>query len=196
MKWVVSSHEHEDHVGALAELQRRTGAKVAAIAEARAALESGKPGADDPQLAIAKPFAPIKVDRVVPHGEALVVGPLRLTASSTPAHSAGSASWTWRSCAGDDCRTMTYADSATVISAEGYRFRDHPERVTRARAGLAAIGGLPCGVLMTPHPGASALFDRLAGQAPLDDPHACHAYAEAAATRLAARLASEGEAAQ
>ena len=141
--------------------------------------------------AIAKPFAPIAVDRRLRDGEELHVGDLRITVHATPAHSAGSASWTWRSCVKGRCRPTTYADSATVISADDYRFRDHPDRVAAARRGLAKIGALPCGILMTPHPSASNLFERIAGREPLIDAKACAAYADGATKRMDARLASE-----
>ncbi len=195
VEWIVSSHEHDDHVGALAELKRRTGAKVAALDAAAPALAAGKPRAEDPQSAIANPFPPIAVDRVMRSGERLMLGPLELTVHATPAHSPGSASWTWRSCVKAECRTMTYADSATLISADGYSYVAHPERVAAARVGLERIKALPCGILMTPHPGASDLFARMAGRAPLEDPRACRTYGEAAEARFEARLTAEEAAA-
>lgn len=195
VRWIVSSHEHWDHVGALAELKRLTGAKVAAVPLAAPVLTSGKANADDPQHATADDFAPVRVDRILAGGEELVVGPLRLTAHVTPAHAPGSASWSWTSCAGKACRAIAYADSATIISADGYRFTEHPDRVAAARAGLAAIAALPCDILVTPHPGASDLFTRLAGGAPLIDDQACRAYAQRAGERFAQRLADEAGAA-
>lgn len=191
VKWIVSSHEHDDHVGALAALKRLTGARLAAIYTAAASLSTGKVSAEDPQKGITHDFPPVLVDRVLDDGGVLAAGPLRLTVRSTPAHSPGSASWTWESCEGDVCRTMTYADSATVISADDYRFTDHPDRVAAARNGLERIKDLPCGILMTPHPGASDLFARLAGTAPLADRNACRSYGEQAEAKLAARLATE-----
>lgn len=197
VQWIVSSHEHWDHVAALAELKRLTGAKVAALPIAAQVLTSGKAHADDPQREIAQDFAPVQVDRVLRYGEAIAVGALQITAHATPAHAPGSASWTWRSCAGGDCRTIAYADSATLISSDSYRFSDHPKRIAEAREGLARIKALPCDILVTPHPGASNLFARMAGNAPLIDADACKAYADGAETRFAARLAQEaGDAAQ
>ena len=191
VRWILSSHEHDDHVGALAALQQRTAAHVAALAAAAPALSAGKVAVDDPQRAIAKDYPPIRIDRVLRDGQVVGAGPLRLTVHATPAHSPGSTSWTWRSCDGDDCRTIAYADSATTISADGYRFTDHPERTAAARRGLARIEALPCDILLTPHPAASDLFARLSGGKPLTDAAACRTYAASAEARLAARLASE-----
>lgn len=193
VRWILSSHEHWDHVGALAELKRRTDARLAALALAAEVLRSGKASADDPQAAGAEAFAPVGTDRILRDGEEIIVGPLRLKVHATPAHAPGSASWTWRSCAAKQCRTIAYADSATTISSDGYRFTDHPRRITEARSGLARIGALPCDILVTPHPAASDLFERLASKAPLIDPQACQRYAAAGEARFAQRLADEAK---
>lgn len=190
VRWIVTSHEHFDHVAGLAELQRLTGARVAVLPVAAAVFASGQPAKDDPQLGQLEPIAPVKVDRVMGDGEVLELGPLRLTAHATPAHSPGSTSWTWGSCEDDECRIVTYADSASTISTEGYRFIDHPDRVAGVRKGLAAMDALPCGILITPHPSASDLFGRFA-TGRLLDPAACHAYAARAAASFDARLAKE-----
>lgn len=191
VKWIVSSHEHNDHVGALAELKRLTGAKVAALETAAPQLAAGRLRDDDPQRKIAKDFPPVAVDRVLFDRDDLRVGPLVLSVRSTPAHSAGSASWTWQSCDVTRCARITYADSATVISADGFRFSDDGDRVRAIREGLKRIGELPCGVLVTPHPSASNLFDRMAAKAPLEDSSTCAAYGKAAEERFTARLAKE-----
>ena len=196
VRWIVSSHEHDDHAGALAELRRLTGAKVAAVETAAPVLATGKPRDDDPQRAVASDFAPVTVDRVLRGGEELEAGSLRLTAYATPAHSPGSTSWTWRSCAKAECRTVTYADSATVISADDYRFTDHPERIAAVRQGLARIKSLPCDIMINPHPEAGDLFARLSGGQPLGDPQACRRYGEQAEARFADRLAKEAGAAK
>lgn len=193
VKWIVSSHEHDDHVGALAELKRLTGARFAALDTAAPQLTAGKPGADDPQLGVTNPYPGIAVDRVLFDRDDLRFGSLTLSVRSTPAHTAGSASWTWQSCDVTRCVAMAYADSATMISADGYRFSDHGDRVRAGREGLARIAALPCDVLITPHPQASNLFDRITAKAPLDDPEACRAYAKAAGERLDARLAAEDQ---
>lgn len=193
--WILSTHEHFDHAGALAALKRATGAKLAALAPAAAVLESGKPVADDPQYGALQDLEPVKVDRVLKDGDSVLVARLSFTAHATPAHSPGSTSWTWQSCTQQfDCKMIAYADSATAISADAYRFADHPDRIAAVKQGLAVIGSLPCDILMTPHPGASALMDRLAGKAELVDPAACRTYAAAAQQRFAQRLAEEAKA--
>ncbi|MCJ2177119.1 subclass B3 metallo-beta-lactamase [Novosphingobium album (ex Hu et al. 2023)] len=194
VRWIMISHEHFDHAGALAALQRATGAKVAAIAPAAMVLESGEPAADDPQFGDLKGMPHVKVDRVLADGDSIVAGNIAATAHATPAHSPGSTSWTWQSC--DEaftCRMIAYADSATAISADGYRFTAHPDRVAQVREGLTRIATLPCDILLTPHPAASAMMARFAGNAPLADPAACRVYADAAMQRFENRLASEAK---
>lgn len=193
IRWILVSHEHFDHAGAVAELQRRTGAKVIAGPNQAAMLRSGQPDPTDPQAALLRkePMKPIKVAKTQAHGTALVAGGVSFTAWANPAHAPGSTSWSWRQCQGNECQTIAYADSASTISADGYRFVEHPERISAVRKGLAVIAALPCDIIITPHPSASNLFPRLSGGAPMVKADACTAYAAAAGQRFAERLARE-----
>lgn len=191
VKLMLASHEHLDHVGGTAELQRRTGARLMVLPEARYALETGVLASDDPQFGLYPPFPAARVDEVLGDGQTVAVGPLKLTAHATFGHVRGSTSWTWTSCEDGTCRTIVYADSVTAAAAPGYRFSDHPAHVERFRASLRTIADLPCDILITPHPAVSNLYARLAGEAPLVNPAACADYAAAAAVKLEERLASE-----
>ncbi len=193
IRWILVSHEHFDHAGAVADLQRLTGAKVIAGPNQAAMLRSGKPHPADPQapLLLKEPMKPIKVAKTQAHGTALVAGGVSFTAWANPAHAPGSTSWTWRQCQGTECRTIAYADSTSTISADGYRFVNNPERSSAVRKGLAIIAALPCDIIITPHPSASNLFPRLSGSAPLVNPDACATYAATASQRFSERLARE-----
>jgi metallo-beta-lactamase class B len=192
VKLLLSTHEHGDHAAGLNELKRRTGATMVSTAAARAALESGVPAPDDPQRhGDAPEFRGVRVDRTVADGEVVRLGSLRLTAHTTPGHAPGSTSWSWRSCEGKVCHQLVYADSLSAISAGAYRFSDHPAYVSAFRASIAKIAALPCDLIVTPHPGASDLYERLAGKAPLADRGACASYAAAGRAALDRRLASE-----
>ena len=195
VKWLLSTHEHFDHAGGFAALQAATGAKLAVGPFAAQALRSGTPFADDPQYEGLKahPMMPARVDRRWDGHGGLTVGGTRFTAFATPTHSPGSTSWTWQSCEAGKCLTIALVDSVNTISSDGYRFTDHPQRLLAARTGFAQIDRMPCGILVTPHPSASNLHERLAGRAPLIDPAACRAYAQAGRERLAQRLAKETE---
>lgn len=191
VKWIVTSHEHLDHVGGLAELKRATGAQLAARAAAKGPLERGTVDWRDPQAGSIKGFAGVAVDRVLRDGEHLVLGPIDLTAHATPGHAPGSTSWSWRSCEGATCRDLVYADSVSAVSADAYRFSDHALYVDAFARSLGKIAILPCEILITPHPGASALHERLAGKQPLVDPEACVRYAEAGQAALEKRIKDE-----
>ena len=146
---------------------------------------------DDPQLALLKAFPPIQVDRTIRDGETVRLGELKLTAHSTPAHSPGSTSWTWRSCEAGKCIRMAYADSVTIPVDKDYRLADHPDHVVQFRVALNTIATLPCDLLMTPHPDISNLFERLAGHAALIDDTACSAYAKRGEGNLATEITKE-----
>ena len=191
IKIMLASHEHLDHVGGAAELQRRTGARLMVLPEARYAVESGLLAPDDPQLGLWPPFPPARVDALLRDGQRVSVGPLKLTAHATYGHVRGSTSWTWKSCEGGVCRRIVYADSATAVSGPNYRFSDQPDHVARFRASLAKIAAFRCDILITPHPAASNLYQRLAGRAPLVNRNACADYAAAAGAKLDERLAGE-----
>lgn len=190
VRLILNSHEHHDHAGGIGALQRLSGAAVRVRAAARAAFAGGRPQAGDPQYGVLEPFPAATLGRPLRDSEVVRVGPIRLTAHATPGHSPGSTSWRWRSCEGRVCHDIVYADSISAISAEGYRFSDHPAYVATFRRSLARIGGLRCDLLLTPHPSASRLFERLASGR-LSDAAACRDYAVGGVARLDARLARE-----
>lgn len=192
VKYLVSSHEHLDHVGGLSALKDITGARMLARGEARKSLETGISHPTDPQLAILPPFAGIKVDQIVRDGETITLGPIRMTVIATPGHAPGGTSWTWKSCKEAVCHQFVFADSLGAVSANAYRFTDHPAYVAVLRATMNRVSKLkPCDILIAPHPAQSRFFERLSGKEPLVDPAGCANYAKAAMERLDARLAKE-----
>ncbi len=191
VKYILNSHEHYDHTGGINQLQQLTGAKIVALAASKPMLEAGHSFRDDPQLELLKAFPAFRVNRVISDGDRVRLGKLELTAHSTPAHSPGSTSWTWRSCEQRKCVRMAYADSLTIPVDKHYRVLDHPEHVAEFRAALSKVAALPCDLLITPHPNVSNFFDRLSGRAPLIDRTGCAAYAAQGAANLDAQLKSE-----
>ncbi|HEY6816798.1 MAG TPA: subclass B3 metallo-beta-lactamase [Croceibacterium sp.] len=192
VKWMVTSHEHHDHVGGVAALQALTGAKLAANAAASHQLATGTYDPADPQFGINPPFDAARVDRVMQDGEELTLGRLKLTMHATPGHSPGSTSWTWQSCDGiRDCPTVAYVDSLTSVSADDYRYSDHPEYLAAFRRTIDKIDAIECDFVITPHPGASQFYERLAGDAPLFNDFSCSHRAEFARGQLEERLARE-----
>jgi len=203
VKLIVNSHAHYDHGGGIAALARASGATVAASASGAQALERGEPTDDDPQFAFgrdANAYPAVKPVRAVKDGETLRVGSLAVTAHFTPGHTPGSTTWTWRSCEGERCVDVVYADSLNAVSAPAFRFSGdatHQSRVPQFRASIAKVGVLPCDILLTVHPspGFDARHRQLAstpgGANPFIDPQACRVYAAAASSRLDQRVAEE-----
>lgn len=191
VKVLLNTHEHMDHAGGLAGLQRATGAPLLARAPAVATLRTGKPDHDDPQFDDLRGFPPVADVRTLADGEVVRVGTLALTAHATPGHAPGGTSWTWRSCEGTRCLDIAYVDSHSALTDCHYRFTDHPAYVAAFEHSLDTVAGLPCDLLITPHPAASNLFARLDGTAPLVDAGACKAFAANARAHLATRLGEE-----
>jgi len=191
IKYLLISHEHFDHVGGIARLQQLTGATLVASVPAAPVLNTGLPGADDPQAGMHKPFPAASVGRLVKDGDEIRLGNLMLTAMTTPGHTRGATSWRWESCDGGVCRTMVYADSLSPISRDDYKFSDHPAYLAAYRDSLAKIAASRCEILLTPHPSASAMKERMIGKQKLFDPEGCRDYAAALSKRLDERLAKE-----
>lgn len=196
VRYILNSHEHEDHAAGIAELQRASGATVLARQPAVATLQRGKSDRSDPQFLQLDSFPPIANVQVIADDETLRFGSLTLNVHATPGHTAGGTSWTWKSCENDQCIDIAYVDSLTAISDKTYRFSDeaaHPGVLDTFRKTIKSVAELPCDLLITPHPSASALWDRLGASAtqPLLDKTACSRYATAATERLQRRLHEE-----
>jgi metallo-beta-lactamase class B len=191
VKLMLNTHEHSDHVGGLAQLQRSTGAPLLARAAAVGTLRRGAGDRIDPQFGQLEAFPPVADVRVIPDGQVVRLGELQMMAHATPGHSPGSTSWTWRSCEGVHCVNIAYADSLTAISDDDYRFIDHPDYVTAFSTAIDVVAALPCDILLTPHPIASDLLARLNGDSPLIEAGSCSLYAQAARANLAKRLTEE-----
>lgn len=187
---ILNTHAHFDHAGGIAALQEASGARVVATPESAAAMRQGSGIEGDPQRDHLLEFPVVATVEEIGHGETLEVGPLALTAHVTPVHSPGGTSWTWESCEGGLCVGMVFADSQSVISAEGFRFTDSPA-LGEYEQGFARLEQLPCHILITPHPGASSFWERLEGSSGLMDPTACARYAHTARASLAERIGRE-----
>ena len=197
IRWILNSHTHGDHAGAIAKLAHDSGAKVAASAKSAKALALGGDDPDDPQHGMAPFYPKVTKVRIVADGETLHVGSLALQMHAMPGHTPGSTGWTWRSCEGKHCASMVYADSITLLSTPDYRYADpaHPERLAGYRHTLAMLAALPCDILLTPHP-RDDFFEKAAHIVPgkpnpLIDPQACKAYAAEGKQNLEERMQKE-----
>ena len=204
IRLIVNSHEHYDHAGGIAALQRVSGAIVAASPPAARALAQGHPVPEDPQYesGLKVRFTPVKNVKSVSDGEVVWVGRLAITAHFVPGHTPGATMWTWRSCEGSRCLNVVYTDSLTPVSDEGFRFtgdRNRPSIVETFRRSIARLDAVPCDILLAPHPGFIDLPAKLArlreapDSNPFIDAGACRAYAASARKRLERRIADESQ---
>lgn len=194
IRLLLNTHEHFDHAGGLARLQQLTGARVLARPAALSTLRSGLPEQADPQHGALKPMPAIPSAQPIPAAGIVQLGPLRLKMHALPGHAPGGTGWSWTSCDGRDCRHIVYADSVSAISDDHYRFDAHPAYVAQFRASMAALAAIaPCDILLTPHPGASALWPRLRGEQPMTTPGGCRALADTGLRNLGTRLTNERE---
>jgi metallo-beta-lactamase class B len=199
IKLILNSHAHFDHAGAIAAIARDSGAQVAASANGAKALMLGGDDPDDPQHGEASRYPKVDKVRSVADNETVHVGSLAVQAHYTSGHTPGSTTWTWRSCEGDRCLSMVYADSLSLLSANGYRYNDtsHPERLNAFRQGLKTLAALPCDILMLPHPDAINFLERAKRRTPsekndpLVDRQACKNYAARGQENLDRRIAKE-----
>ena len=190
VKFLLTSHEHIDHVGGIAAIKAATGATLIARAEAISGLETGKVGREDPQYDIIVPFDGAKVDRVIKDGEVLRLGPIAITAIATPGHTMGGTSWRWKSCEGKKCQSIVFADSISAVSADDYRFSDHPALIAVFRSTFDRIAALGCDFPADAASGRKWCV-RAAVRRGTSASGQCAAYAKTGHERLDARLAKE-----
>ena len=199
VKLMLNTHAHYEHAGGIAELQRASGARVMASPWSADVMRSGKSQPGDPQLGIAFGYAPVANVGTFTFEDTLRVGPIAIVPHATPGHTPGGTTWTWRACDGTRCLDFVYADSETPVSADDFLFTKnttYPNVIADFERGYSTLARLSCDVLVTPHPGASALWDRVS---PSDgtigptfvDREACKRYASSARRALDARVAKE-----
>lgn len=152
VKVLLNTHAHFDHAGGLADLKRDTGAKLAASAEDRKALETGKyPGSEEVGIF---DFKPVKVDRVLKDGDTVALGGVTLTAHLTPGHSAGCTTWTFPLTV-DGARRQAMVYCSTSVAANRLvsktRGPQYPGIVADYRKAFARLKVLKADVFLAPH---------------------------------------------
>ena len=197
VKLILNTEPHFDHASGIAALARDSGATVIASAAAAAVLRSGQPDANDPQIAWGVAYPAATRVRAVADGTPIRLGDTIVTAHMTAGHTPGSMSWTWRSCEGRRCLNTVFAASLNPIGGPGYRYIAHPDEADAFRRSFATVRGLPCDILITPHPGQSdgdVKARKLAVSRtpnPFINNTACRTYAETYAALFETRLVNE-----
>lgn len=140
VKRLINSHAHFDHGGGLAELQRLTGAPVAASAADGAVLRAG-----------ARNMPPVKVDRTVGDGDTIAIGGTVLTAHMTPGHTKGCTTWTTTARErGRDYTVLFHCSTSVVDTLVGNIA--YPSIVQDYEATFAKLAALEADVFLGAHP--------------------------------------------
>jgi metallo-beta-lactamase class B len=172
VRYLTHTQEHWDHVGGIAYLKSRTGARMVASARAQSVFETGVINIDDPQYVPHEPMATLSVDKLVADGEALMLGDKRIVAHLTPGHSPGAISWRWEECQDDRCHSLVFTDGMGPFSADGYRWTDHPEYLADYRASVTWLETVDVDICLAAHPSQMRLIKRIEAGT-LVDPDQC-----------------------
>ncbi|SFG47003.1 metallo-beta-lactamase class B [Duganella sp. CF458] len=196
VKYILSSHSHEDHAGGVSALQKLTGAAVLAGSDNVETMRTGVSPKIDPQFGSLSNYPGSAKVRAVKDGEVIKLGPVAVTAHNTPGHTAGGTTWSWQSCEAGKCKNVVFVDSLTAVSADGYRFTDHPEVVAQLRSSFVTVDGLSCDIAIAAHPEVNDLWGRQQraakeGSVAYVDTKGCKTIVEAGRKRLENRLVSE-----
>lgn len=188
LKLILNSHAHADHAGPLAAIQRATGARMVANAEASVLLARG--GTGDLHYGDDLAFPPIQADRLIMDGERIELGGITFTAHFTPGHTPGSTTWTWQDQRDGRLQHIVYADSLTAPDYTLSGNPHYPRIIEDYRRSFATVRALPCDVLITPHPDASGWNFATAGT-PREKPVTCRQYADRAEQNFDKQLRAE-----
>lgn len=158
VKRLISDHAHSDHVGALAQIKRDTGARFYASAGDRWALEHGRVRGDTDYTPT--PFAPITVDRVVHDGDVLQLGEVSLTAYLTPGHTPGCTSW--GTTAEDGARRLRVLFLCSITVAGNILVGNHayPQIVADYRTTFRRLSTMEADVVLPSHPDLADVLER------------------------------------
>ncbi len=199
IRLILITHDHYDHAGGVAEIQRVSGAVVRASPISAEVLRTGKPARGDPQADTIERFPVVANVGALQDGEVLRVGPLALTARFTPGHTPGGTSWSWESCEDSRCLNIAYLDSLAAVSSPGFEFgnsKSNPDVLNDFRRSFDVVSQMPCDIAISAHPEFSDFWKRLERRVQGDadaliDPEGCRRYAEKGRVGLDKRLTFE-----
>ncbi|MGX5729500.1 subclass B3 metallo-beta-lactamase [Pseudoxanthomonas beigongshangi] len=160
VKLLLSDHAHADHVGAMAQLKRDTGARFLASEGDRWALENGRNQGDNNYGVM--PFDPITVDEIIQDGQTVRLGEVELTAHLTPGHTRGCTSWSMTVDDHGTPRQVLFLCSITVAGNTLVDNKAYPGIAKDYRATFAKLAVMRADIVLTSHPEMSDVLERAA----------------------------------
>jgi metallo-beta-lactamase class B len=158
VKILLASHAHSDHVAGHALLHELTGAKVYVMRGDDKVIASGGEGQ---YLYGLNRWKPCKVDRVLEDGDQVKLGGVTLVAHSTPGHTRGCTTWTWR--AESDGKSYDVVVIGSPNVNPGYRLVDnraYPEIAEDFAKTFEVLKSLPCDVFLGAHGGYYGMIEK------------------------------------
>ena len=141
-KLLLTTQAHYDHVGAMAAIQKATGAKIWVNAPEAAVMKDG--GRSDYASGNGVPmFEPVKVDSLLNHGDAIRLGDAELVMLSHPGHTKGSCSYLVKTRDSTGAYTVLIANLPTIVTEK--KFGDvttYPLIAADYAATFASLNGL------------------------------------------------------
>jgi len=149
VKILLNSHAHFDHAGGLAELKRKSGAKLVASARDAELLESG--GHGDFRFGDTLTFPPVAVEKIIGDGESIELGGQKLTAYLTPGHTKGST--TWMTKISDEGKTydVVFAGNANPLDYQFIGKETYPGIASDFEKTFFVLKKLPCDIFLSDH---------------------------------------------
>lgn len=149
IKILLTNQAHFDHVAAMAEIKKLSGAQMFATEGDKTVLEDG--GRSDFYLGNDNAFPPIKVDRVLKDGETVKLGGNELRVHLTSGHTKGSVTYTMRVHEGDRDYNVVFANIPTVIGAKLIGNDKYPQIAEDYKRAFRVQKALQCDVFLAAH---------------------------------------------
>ena len=149
VKILLNSHAHLDHAGGLAELKKKSGAKLIAAGGDAERLRNG--GHGDFRFGDRLIFPPVEVDQIISNGESVRLGDQELTAWMTPGHTKGNTTWVTK--ISDDGKTydVVFAGSPTALDYQLVGKESYPGIAADFEKTFSVLKRLPCDIFLSDH---------------------------------------------
>jgi metallo-beta-lactamase class B len=149
IKILLTNQAHFDHVAAMAELKKQTGARFMATEADKAVLEDG--GRSDFFLGKDFQFAPVKVDEVLQDRQVISIGDVRLNTHLTPGHTRGSVTYSMRVRENGRDYSVVFANIPTVIGAKLVGNEKYPSIAADFSRSFRVQKALACDIFLAGH---------------------------------------------